>query len=174
MKSKMSQDIQQDYGKKDVMREPYHDQKMKDIKLEGGEEAKLKPDNDKTNLKEDIDYGTRIYQLKSEVTEKRNKDMDGFKKQVKRDQVKDFIYMGLLCIFIFNLRSLDILLWGSINQAHSLQDIIPKVTTSDARLRSTHVLRLQVQEGRQGRPTLSDRLCLESRVMLLLKNMALR
>ena len=94
MKSKMSQDIQQDYGKKDVMREPYHDQKMKDIKLEGGEEAKLKPDNDKTNLKEDIDDGTRIYQLKSEVTEKRNKDMDGFKKQVKRDQVKDFIYMG--------------------------------------------------------------------------------
>ena len=65
--------------------------------------------------------------------------------------------MYLLCVFIFELRSLDIHLWGSINQARSLEDLIPKVTTSDARLRSTHVLRLQVQEGRQGRPTLSDR-----------------
>ena len=86
-KSKLYQEIQQDYGEKDVMREPHDDQKMKDIKPEGWEEAKLKPDNDKTNLKENIDDGTRSYQLKSEETEQRNEDTDGFKKQVKSDQV---------------------------------------------------------------------------------------
>ena len=78
----MNQDIQNNREEKNVLKEPHEDQKI------NPEEAKMKPDIDKANLKKDSGEETKSCLLKSEETKKRNKDTDGFKNQFHSDQVK--------------------------------------------------------------------------------------